>query len=464
MSLWAERFSEETDELVKDFTSSIDVDRKLYPHDIIGSIAHVKMLSKVGIIEEKEAQKIILALKEIKKDLDKGKLDFTGKEDIHMAIEEEVIRRAGETGKKLHTARSRNDQIALDERLFLREEISEILHLVANFQRVILEFAEKNRQVILPGYTHLQYAQPVFFSHHLLAYFWMLERDKLRLKDCYVRVNVLPLGVGALAGTSLPIDRAYVARLLNFPLITENSMDTVSDRDYIIEFLCCVALLMMHLSRLSEDLILWSSPAFSFVEISDAFTTGSSLMPQKKNPDVAELTRAKTARVYGDLFSLFTTMKALPLSYNRDLQEDKSSLFEAVKIIKQCLKLYPRMIGKIKLNHENMRKQAQKGFFAATDLADYLVEKGVPFREAHGMVGKLVKHCLKENKSFEDLALKDYQKISSLFEADVFQRIRLEESVFNKESTGGTGKKSLARQIKLAQEKLEEGENPIASQ
>ncbi|GAH92975.1 unnamed protein product, partial [marine sediment metagenome] len=391
MSLWAERFSEETDELVKDFTSSIDVDRKLYPHDIIGSIAHVKMLSKVGIIEEKEAQKIILALEEIKKDLDKGKLDFTGKEDIHMAIEEEVIRRAGEAGKKLHTARSRNDQIALDERLFLREEISEILHLVANFQRVILEFAEKNRQVILPGYTHLQYAQPVFFSHHLLAYFWMLERDKLRLKDCYVRVNVLPLGVGALAGTSLPIDRAYVARLLNFPLITENSMDTVSDRDYIIEFLCCVALLMMHLSRLSEDLILWSSPAFSFVEISDAFTTGSSLMPQKKNPDVAELTRAKTARVYGDLFSLFTTMKALPLSYNRDLQEDKSSLFEAVKIIKRCLKLYPTMIGKMKLKHENMRKQAQKGFFAATDLADYLVEKGVPFREAHGMVGKLVK-------------------------------------------------------------------------
>ncbi|GAG30657.1 unnamed protein product, partial [marine sediment metagenome] len=251
-------------------------------------------------------------------------------------------------------------------------------------------------------------------------YFWMLERDKLRLKDCYVRVNVLPLGVGALAGTSLPIDRAYVARLLNFPLITENSMDTVSDRDYIIEFLCCVALLMMHLSRLSEDLILWSSPAFSFVEISDAFTTGSSLMPQKKNPDVAELTRAKTARVYGDLFSLFTTMKALPLSYNRDLQEDKSSLFEAVKIIKQCLKLYPRMIGKMELKHENMIKQAQKGFFAATDLADYLVEKGVPFREAHGMVGKLVKHCLKENKSFEDLALKDYQKISSLFEADVF--------------------------------------------
>ncbi|MFQ5835523.1 MAG: argininosuccinate lyase, partial [bacterium] len=458
-----ERFSEETDELVKEFTSSIEVDKKLYKHDVAGSIAHVKMLSKVGIIEEKEAQKIILALEEIKEDLDRGKLDFTGKEDIHMAIEEEVIRRAGEAGKKLHTARSRNDQIALDERLFLREEISEILRLIAEFQKAILGFAEKNRQVILPGYTHLQYAQPVLFSHHLLAYFWMLQRDKLRLKDCYDRVNVLPLGVGALAGTSLPIDRAYVARLLNFPLITENSMDTVSDRDYVIEFLCCAALLMMHLSRLSEDLILWSSPAFSFVEISDAFTTGSSLMPQKKNPDVAELTRAKTARVYGDLFSLLTTLKALPLSYNRDLQEDKPSLFEAVKTLKQCLKLYPRMIAKIKLNHENVRKQAQKGFFAATDLADYLVEKGVPFREAHAMVGKLVKHCLKENKNFEDLTLKDYGKISPLFEEDVFQRISLEECVFNKESTGGTGKKSLARQIKLAQEKLGEGESSIAS-
>ncbi|MFQ6066234.1 MAG: argininosuccinate lyase [bacterium] len=463
MDLWTERFSEKTDELVKDFTSSIDIDKKLYRHDIVGSIAHVKMLSKVRIIKPKEARKIILALEEIKEDLDKGKLDFTGKEDIHMAIEEELIRRAGDPGKKLHTARSRNDQIALDERLFLREEISEILSLIAKFQKVILEFAEKNRQAILPGYTHLQYAQPVFFSHHLLAYFWMLQRDKLRLRDCYERVNVLPLGAGALAGTSLPIDRAYVARRLNFPLITENSMDTVSDRDYVIEFLCCAALLMMHLSRLSEDLILWSSPAFSFIEISDAFTTGSSLMPQKKNPDVAELTRAKTARVYGDLFSLLATMKALPLSYNRDLQEDKSSLSEAVKILKQCLKLYPRMMGKIKLNCEAMRKQAQRGFFAATDLADYLVEKGVPFREAHRMVGKLVKHCLKERKGFEDLTLEDYQRFSPLFEADVFQRIKLEESVFNKESSGGTGKKSLARQIKLAQEKLTEGESSLAS-
>jgi argininosuccinate lyase len=461
MDLWAERFSESTDELVKDFTSSIEIDKKLYPHDIAGSIAHVKMLSKVRIIKPKEAQKIILALKEIKEDLDKEKLDFTGKEDIHMAIEEEVIRRTGDAGKKLQTARSRNDQIALDERLFLREEMNEILGLIAKFQTSILEFAEKNWQVILPGYTHLQYAQPVLFSHHLLAYFWMLQRDKLRLRDCHERVNVLPLGAGALAGTSLPIDRAYVARLLNFPLITENSMDTVSDRDYVIEFLCCASLLMMHLSRLSEDLILWSSPAFSFVEISDAFTTGSSLMPQKKNPDVAELTRAKTARVYGDLFSLLTTTKALPLSYNRDLQEDKSSLFEAVKIIKQCLRLYPRMMGKIKLNHEAMRKQAQKGFFAATDLADYLVEKGVPFREAHRVVGKLVKHCLKGNKGFEDLTLEDYQRISPLFEADVFQRIKLEECVFNKESTGGTGKKSLAKQIKLAKEKLEKGESSL---
>ena len=454
MDLWASRFSESTDKLVKKFTSSIDIDNKLYKYDIAGSIAHTKMLSQCGIIKKKEAERITQALEEIEKDIEKGKVDFSQKEDIHLAIEEELIKREGEIGERLHTARSRNDQIALDERLYLREEISEIIDLISTFQGSLLGIAEKNLKVIMPGYTHLQYAQPIFFSHHLLAYFWMLERDRERLRDCYGRVNVMPLGAGALAGTSLPIDREYVAKLLNFPKISENSLDTVGDRDYIMEFLSDVTLLMMHLSRLSEDIILWSSPLFSFIEISDTFATGSSIMPQKKNPDVAELIRGKTGRVYGCLVSLLTTMKALPLSYNRDMQEDKPPLLESIEIVKTSLKLYPRMLDKIKINKENMRKAAEKGFFAATDLTDYLVERGVPFRKAHQIIGTIVKECLKEGKSLKELGLENYQKYSSLFQQDVFERIKLESCVFNKESAGGTGKKSLAKQIKEARKKL----------
>ena len=455
MDLWASRFSESTDKLVKKFTSSIDIDNKLYKYDIAGSIAHAKMLSQCGIIKKKEAERITQALGEIEKDIEKGKVDFSQKEDIHLAIEEELIKREGEIGEKLHTARSRNDQIALDERLYLREEISEIIDLISTFQGSLLGIAEKNLKVIMPAYTHLQYAQPIFFSHHLLAYFWMLERDRERLRDCYGRVNVMPLGAGALAGTSLPIDREYVAKLLNFPKISENSLDTVSDRDYIMEFLSDVTLLMMHLSRLSEDIILWSSPLFSFIEISDTFATGSSIMPQKKNPDVAELIRGKTGRVYGCLVSLLTTMKALPLSYNRDMQEDKPPLLESIEIVKTSLKLYPRMLDRMKINKENMRKAAEKGFFAATDLTDYLVEKGVSFRKAHQTIGTIVKECLKEGKSLKELGLENYQKYSSLFQQDVFERIKLESCVFNKESAGGTGKKSLAKQIKEARKKLE---------
>ncbi|TEU03872.1 argininosuccinate lyase, partial [Candidatus Aerophobetes bacterium] len=452
--LWASRFSEPMDKLVKEFTSSINIDNKLYKYDIAGSIAHAKMLSQCGIIKKEEAERITQALEEIEKDIEKGKVDFSQKEDIHLAIEEELIKREGEIGEKLHTARSRNDQIALDERLYLREEISEIIDLISTFQGTLLGIAEKNLKVIMPGYTHLQYAQPIFFSHHLLAYFWMLERDRERLRDCYGRVNVMPLGAGALAGTSLPIDREYVAKLLNFPKISENSLDTVSDRDYIMEFLSDVTLLMMHLSRLSEDIILWSSPLFSFIEISDTFATGSSIMPQKKNPDVAELIRGKTGRVYGSLISLLTSMKALPLSYNRDMQEDKPPLLESIEIVKTSLKLYPRMLDKIKINKENMRKAAEKGFFAATDLTDYLVEKGVSFRKAHQIIGTIVKECLKEGKSLKELGLENYQKYSSLFQQDVFERIKLESCVFNKESAGGTGKKSLAKQIKEARKKL----------
>lgn len=454
MDLWASRFSEPMDKLVKEFTSSINVDNKLYKYDIAGSIAHAKMLSQCGIIKKEEAERITQVLKEIEEDIEKGKVDFSQKEDIHLAIEEELIKREGEIGEKLHTARSRNDQIALDERLYLRQEISETIDLITTFQGTLLGIAEKNLKVIMPGYTHLQYAQPIFFSHHLLAYFWMLERDRERLRDCYGRVNVMPLGAGALAGTSLPIDREYVAKLLNFPKISENSLDTVSDRDYIMEFLSNVSLLMMHLSRLSEDIILWSSPLFSFIEISDTFATGSSIMPQKKNPDVAELIRGKTGRVYGSLVSLLTSMKALPLSYNRDMQEDKPPLLESIEIVKTSLKLYPRMLDRMKINKEKMRKAAEKGFFAATDLTDYLVEKGISFRRAHQIIGTIVKECLKEGKSLKELSLENYQKHSSLFQKDVFERIKLESCVFNKESAGGTGKKSLAKQIKEARKKL----------
>ncbi len=450
MDLWAGRFTEKIDKLVRDFTSSIKLDKKLYKYDIAGSTAHVKMLARCGIIKEIEAEKILCALKEIEKDIKAGKLNFNQKEDIHLAIEEEVIKRAGQAGKKLHTARSRNDQIALDERLYLREEIGQIITLINDFQKTLLGLAEKNLDAVMPGYTHLQYAQPILFSHHLLAYFWMLQRDKERFKDSSQRVNVMPLGAGALAGTSLPIDREYVAKLLDFPKVSENSLDTVGDRDYIIEFLSGAALLMMHLSRLSEDFILWSSPAFSFIQASDAFTTGSSIMPQKKNPDVAELIRGKTGKVYGHLISLLVTMKALPLSYNRDMQEDKLALFETTQTIKRSLKLYAKMFDHIKIDKDSMRKEADKGFFAATDLTDYLVEKKVPFREAHQLIGIIIKYCLGEGKGFKDLTLSDYQKFSSSFGEDVFERIKLDSCVFNKESAGGTGKKSLARQIEKA--------------
>jgi len=456
MSLWEGRFKEGMDELAKEFTSSIALDRKLYKYDIMGSVAHVKMLAKCGIIPPGEARKIIQTLEAIQEDIEAGRLTFDGKEDIHLAIEEEMIKRAGGIGKKLHTARSRNDQIALDERLYLRDEISGILHLIVDFQKTHLQLAKSYSEVILPGYTHLQYAQPILLAHYLLAYFWMLERDKERLKSCLERVNVMPLGAGALAGTSLPIDRDYVAELLDFPKISENSLDTVSDRDYLLEFLAASALLMMHLSRLSEDLILWSSPPFSFIEIEDAFTTGSSLMPHKKNPDVAELIRGKTGRVYGDLISLLTIMKGLPLSYNRDMQEDKLPLLQTPGIVKKSLAIYTRMLKNIKINTDQMEKEARQGFFASTDLVDYLVERGVPFREAHQLLGRMVKYCLEEGKRFENLTLEEYGHFSPLFEKDVFERMGLKRCVFGKNSAGGTGKRSLKAQMELAKLRLEE--------
>lgn len=458
MSLWGGRFKENIHPLVKEFTYSIQTDKRLYPYDIRGSIAHARMLAKCGIISEDEAEKIIESLRKIEQDIREGKIDFSEKEDIHMAIEEELIRREGELGEKLHTARSRNDQIALDERLYLREEITEIRQGIKNFQIVLLKIAGENTGVVIPGYTHLQYAQPVSFAHHMLAYFWMLQRDRERFRDCYQRVNVCPLGAGAIAGSSLPIKREYVAELLSFPEVTENSLDTVSDRDYIIEFLSCCSILIMHLSRLSEDLILWSSPLLSFVEVADVFATGSSLMPQKKNPDVAELTRGKVGKVYGALISALTMMKALPLSYNRDMQEDKPPLFQTIDEVRAVLKIFPEIVGSMRINADVMRKKASQGFFAATDLVDYLVQKGVAFRSAHRIVGKIVRYCVQEGRTFDELTLEEYGNFSPAFEEDVRERIDVRFCVENKESTGGTGKKSLRNQLRKAREKLEDGE------
>ncbi|MCD6232353.1 argininosuccinate lyase [Candidatus Aerophobetes bacterium] len=456
MSLWGGRFKESIDKLVEDFTSSIKVDKKLYKYDIEGSIAHTKMLLKGNIINEEEAEKIITTLKEIEKDIRGDKVNLLRKEDIHMAIEEELIKRIGDIGKKLHTARSRNDQIALDERLYQRDKIKELSKLIFSFQEVLLEIAERNQEIIIPGFTHLQYAQPLLLAHYFLAYFWMFQRDRERLGDVYKRMNVMPLGSCALAGTSLPIDRKYGARLLGFSKISPNSLDAVSDRDYIIEFLASLSILMMHLSRLSEEIVIWVSPPFSFIEIRDAFTTGSSIMPQKKNPDVVELIRGKTGHIYGNLFSILTTMKALPLSYNRDMQEDKKPLFESVDIVKGSLKIFIQLLKNIKINKKRMREEAEKGFFAATDLTDYLVEKKVPFRNAHRIVGEIVKYCLEKGKSFKSLTLKEYQSFSSLFKGDIFDRLKLDRCVFSKESPGGTGKKALKEQIDLAKQVLKE--------
>ncbi|MBE0477545.1 argininosuccinate lyase [Candidatus Aerophobetes bacterium] len=455
MSLWRGRFKEDMHPLVKNFTFSAEIDKELFNYDIEGSIAHARMLAKCGIIKEVEVEKIIKSLREIEKDIQDGKIDFSKKEDIHMAIEEELIRREKDAGEKIHTARSRNDQIALDEKLYLREKIKTLCSTIHSFQLTLLDIAEANKDVTLPGCTHLQYAQPVSLAHHILAYFWMFERDKGRLLDCYKRVNVCPLGAAALAGTSLPIDREYTAKLLAFPAITENSIDTVSDRDYVVEFLSSCSIIMIHLSRFCEEIILWASPFFNFLEIGEGFSTGSSLMPHKKNPDVPELIRGKTGKVYAALISLLTIMKALPLSYNRDMQEDKFLLFQAADEVKLSLEIFTQLMKNLKFNTQKMRQKAEEGFFAATDLVEYLVTKGVPFRTAHRIVGKLVRWCIENKKDFTCLSLQEYKKFSPCFEENVKQRLSLEECVKNKNSAGGTGKKSLEIQIKHAREKLE---------
>lgn len=455
--LWAGRFREKTAKSVESFTESISFDRRLWRYDIEGSIAHAMMLGKQGIITKKDSETIIKGLKEIASEIESGRFRFRDDlEDIHMNIEYALTERIGDSGKRLHTARSRNDQIALDMRLYMRAEIREILSMIRSLQMALLDSAEANINVIMPGYTHMQRAQPVLLSHHLLAYIHMLNRDHDRLRDCLKRVNILPLGSCAMAGTSLPIDREYVADVLGFDGIAENSIDAVSDRDFVIEFLSNTSILMMHLSRFAEELVLWSTEEFGFITISDAFTTGSSIMPQKKNPDVAELIRGKTGRVYGDLLSLLTTMKGLPLSYNRDLQEDKEPLFDAIDTVKATLGVLREMIPAISFNQDRMYQSASRGYTTATDIAEYLVKKGIPFRQAHEITGRIVLYCLKREKDLNELDIKEFKEFSDLIDNDIYSVLTPEGSIRNKLSYGSTSRKEVMRQIRKLKARLKD--------
>ncbi len=429
------------------FVSSIDYDVKLTKYDILGSIAHTKMLAKCKIISQSDAKKIINGLNSIKKDSESGKIKFTG-EDIHTSIEAELKKRIGEVAGKMHTARSRNDQVLLAERLYLKDEIGIIVEEIDGTIDAIKKVAQKNLSAVMPGFTHLQNAQPVLFSHWFLSYGWMLKRDKERFKDCYKRVDVMPLGSAAFAGTEFPIDRNFVAKELGFSKISENSVDTVSDRDFLIEFLFDCSLLSMHLSRLAEEIIIWTSAQFGFIALSERFTTGSSIMPQKKNPDFAELIRGKTGRTYGNLISLLTMMKGLPLSYNRDMQEDKEPLFDSVETIKNMLDVSSAMIDTVKINSEKMLSSCKNGFILATDVADYLTSKGIPFRTAYNIVGKIVNYCIKNKKSFNDLSIAEWKKFSEKFEKSVFGVLDFRKSTELRKSYGGTSLSSVKQQLK----------------
>jgi argininosuccinate lyase len=456
---WAGRFKGKTAGIAERFTESISFDKRLWAHDIEGSIAHAKMLRKQGIISQEDSEKITKGLKEIAREIGSGEFRFREDlEDIHMNIEAALMRKIGEVGGKLHTARSRNDQVALDLRLYLREETEEIRSLIKKVQKALLNVAAKHFDTLMPGYTHLQRAQPVLLSHHLLAYVEMLQRDEDRLKDTRKRINILPLGSSALAGTTFPIDRAYVAKLLGFDDISKNSIDAVSDRDFIVEFLSDAAILIMHLSRLAEELVLWSTEEFGFIELPEAFTTGSSAMPQKKNPDVVELIRGKAGRVYGNLFSLLTIMKGLPLSYNRDLQEDKLPLFDTVDTIKSCLHVLNEMLPSIKFNIKKMHETATEGYSTATDMAEYLVKKGLPFRRAHEVTGRIVLSCIGKKKKFEELTLKELNQFSPLISDDIYSFLKPEESVRGKKSTGSTSPEEVRRQIKRHMRRLGDAE------
>lgn len=446
-ALWAGRFREPLSASALKFSSSIDIDKTLYREDIAGSIAHVEMLASVKVLKSQEARRIRTALRQIQREIETGKLDVSGAEDIHMAIEQRLIQKLGALGGKLHTGRSRNDQVALDERLYLRNAIRDLTKQLTNLQRVLVYKAEKYFGAVMPGYTHLQRAQPVLLSHHLLAYVGMLERDYERLLDCRKRLNRSPLGAAAFAGTTFPIDRAMVARKLHFDGIVENSIDAVSDRDYLVEFLSAAATLMMHLSRFAEEIVLWSSKEFGFVHTSDAYTTGSSIMPQKKNPDMAELVRGKTGRVYGALMNLLTQMKGLPLAYNRDMQEDKPPVFDAVKTTLEAVDVFGQMLVHTTFDTVRMTEELRTDFLTATDMADYLVRKGLPFRQAHEVTGKVVHYCATHRMYFGNLDLETLTGFSTAFDEDIFEYILPTNSVQQKRSAGSTSPQEVKKQV-----------------
>ena len=448
MKLWAGRFQKETDTLVNDFNSSIQFDARLYKQDIAGSIAHAQMLGKQGIIEEHEVEQIVEGLKAILADIEADKVEFSvDNEDIHMNIETLLTQRIGDAGKRLHTARSRNDQVAVDTRLYVKEEIPVIISMILDLEQVLEEKAREHTDTVMPGYTHLQRAQPTTFGHYMMAYANMFKRDVTRLEDCLERLDECPLGAGALATSTYPVDRFATAQALGFKKPTDNSMDSVSDRDYAIELLSALSILMMHLSRFSEEIILWCSWEFKFVDLDDAYSTGSSIMPQKKNPDVAELVRGKTGRVYGDLVTLLTMMKGLPLAYNKDMQEDKEALFDAVDTVEMCLPVFAAMLDTMTVRTDNMRKAAGHGFINATDCADYLTKKGMPFRDAYTVTGHLVAQCTARGKTLEELTLEELKAVSELFEADVYDALNLENCMALRSSYGGPAVAETARQI-----------------
>lgn len=455
MALWEGRFKKELNSKTNDFNSSIRFDSRMYKQDILGSIAHSKMLAKQNIIKEEEFIKIEKELNTILEELENEKLEIDyNAEDIHTFVEAELTKRLGDIGKKLHTARSRNDQVALDIRMYLKEEITSIIKLLKELIDTIINQSEKNLETIMPGYTHLQRAQPITFAHHLMAYVEMLLRDIERLKENYKRTNILPLGSSALAGTTYNIDRNYVKELLSFDDITKNSLDGVADRDFVIEFLSNASIIMMHLSRLSEEIILWCSWEYKFIELDDAFATGSSIMPQKKNPDITELIRGKTGRVYGNLFTILTMMKGLPLAYNKDMQEDKEALFDSIDTVKICIETLIPMIKTWKVLKHNMRSAAAKGFINATDCADYLVKKGIPFRDAYKITGQIVAYCIDNNKTLEELDLKEYKKINEKFDEDVFKEIDLNNCVMQRKVEGGPAPERVKKRINEVKQML----------
>ncbi len=458
--LWQGRFSEKTAKVVEAFTSSIQVDRRLYAYDIQGSIAHCRTLAQASVISEAEAAAIIEGLEQIKAEIEEGRFRFDDSlEDIHMHIESRLAEISGPAARKLHTARSRNDQIALDIRMYLRMETAGIIRQLHHLQEVLVAQAKKRLDIVLPGYTHMQRAQPVLLSHHLMAYYEMFARDIGRLEDCLPRINAMPLGCAALAGTTYPIDRSYTAELLGFESLCANSIDAVSDRDFIIEFLAAAGICMVHFSRLSEELILWSTAEFNFIELPDSFATGSSIMPQKKNPDVPELVRGKAGAVIGNLMALLTTMKSLPLAYNRDMQEDKAPLFDTVGTLKACIEIYTAMLPEIKIKAANMQQAAERGFLNATDMADYLATRGVAFREAHRLVGEAVSFALAIKKELHELTLEEMQSFSKLIEEDVYSFLETRQMIERRTSAGGTAVKNVRQAIRAAENRLAQKKN-----